>query len=269
MAISVFRLVLASFKFCQNPLSGWREVKCLSQWGEGGHLYFPIDKDNTNLVKDVQYLLPYKFRKIPFVIYGQISKARLPPLIDSDIFDYMYRTTEQNSTKLVRKQEFDILYQVCVFWCRSENQGGRPGLWLTETSSTSPLQTMNGIQQNLPGIKYSTSSTVSVFSHQSEYEVGRTTLCLAVTPWHFRIFFCNNQAEINETQPEATSQHPLPSLCFTVIWIPQDGSLYWTETFSTSLQPLKIIQRNLIESKNWHPLQRLWLLGRSEKQEAA
>ena len=46
---------------------------------------------------------------------------------------------------------------------RSEKQDGRPGLWLAETFSTSPLKPLNGIQQNLTGSKISTSSTKFVF----------------------------------------------------------------------------------------------------------
>ena len=34
---------------------------------------------------------------------------------------------------------------------RSEKQDGRPGLWLAETFSTSPLKRQNGIQRNLTG----------------------------------------------------------------------------------------------------------------------
>ena len=30
--------------------------------GQGGHLGFPIDPKNTNLVEDVEILLPVKFR---------------------------------------------------------------------------------------------------------------------------------------------------------------------------------------------------------------
>ena len=30
--------------------------------GQGGHLVFPIDPINTNLVEDVEILLPVKFR---------------------------------------------------------------------------------------------------------------------------------------------------------------------------------------------------------------
>ena len=46
---------------------------------------------------------------------------------------------------------------------RSEKQDGRPGLWLSEAFSTSPLKPLNGIQWNLTGSKISTSSTKFVF----------------------------------------------------------------------------------------------------------
>ena len=46
---------------------------------------------------------------------------------------------------------------------RSEKQDGRPGLWLAETFSTSPLKPLNGIQRNLTGSKVSTPSTKCVF----------------------------------------------------------------------------------------------------------
>ena len=49
------------------------------------------------------------------------------------------------------------------FSCRSEKQVDRPGLWLAETFSTSPLKPLNWIQRNLTGSKISTSSTKFVF----------------------------------------------------------------------------------------------------------
>ena len=148
-----------------------------------------------------------------FVFFRPIRKTRWPPwpLIGWDIFDFSSKTTEQNSTKLVRKQDLIVLYQVCIFradrknkmaalasdWLRhfrillwnrwtefnetwqkarsqcplpslcfsgwSEKQDGRPGLWLAETFSTSPLKPLNRIQRNLPGSKISTSSTKFVF----------------------------------------------------------------------------------------------------------
>ena len=148
-----------------------------------------------------------------FVFFGPIGKTRWPPwpLIGWDIFDFSSETAERNSSKLDRKQDLNILYQVCVFqadrknkkaalasdWLRhfrlllwnrwtefnessqearsqyplpslcfsgrSEKQDGRPGLWLAETFSTSPLKPLNGIQRNLTGSKISTSSTKFVF----------------------------------------------------------------------------------------------------------
>ena len=126
---------------------------------------------------------------------GLSEKTRWPPwpLIGWDIFDFSSETAEQNSTKLDRKQDLNVLYHVCVFpadrknkmaalasdWLRhfrlllwnrwtefnetwqearsqrllpslcfssrSEKQDGRPGLWLAETFSTSPLKPLNGI----------------------------------------------------------------------------------------------------------------------------
>ena len=52
-----------------------------------------------------------------FVFFGLIGKMRwLPwPLIGWDIFDFFSETAERNSTKLDRKQDLNVLYQVCVF----------------------------------------------------------------------------------------------------------------------------------------------------------
>ena len=100
-----------------------------------------------------------------FVFFGPIGKTRWPPwpLIGWDIFDFSSETAERNLTKLDRKQDLNVLYQVCVFLGWSEKQDGRPGLWLAETFSTSPLKPLNRIQRNLTGSKISTSSTMFVF----------------------------------------------------------------------------------------------------------
>ena len=49
--------------------------------------------------------------------FGPIRKTRWPlwPLIDWGIFDFSSETPERNSTKLDRKQDLNVLYQVCVF----------------------------------------------------------------------------------------------------------------------------------------------------------
>ena len=71
------------------------------------------------------------------------------------------RWTEFNDTwQEARSQR--PLPSLC-FSGRSEKQDGRPGLWLAETFSTSPLKLLNGIQRNLTGSKISTPSTKFVF----------------------------------------------------------------------------------------------------------
>ena len=52
-----------------------------------------------------------------FVFFGPIGKTRwLPwPLIGWDIFDFSSENNERNSTKLDRKQDLNIIYQVCLF----------------------------------------------------------------------------------------------------------------------------------------------------------
>ena len=130
------------------------------------------------------------------------------PSLTFHIFNFSSETTEQNSTKLDRKQDLNVLYQVCVFranrinkmaalasdWLRHfllllwnrwtefnetwqearsqrplpslcfsgrmQKQDGRPGLWLAETFSTSPLKPLNGVQRNLTGSKISMSKFV-------------------------------------------------------------------------------------------------------------
>ena len=140
-----------------------------------------------------------------------VVRPSVHPSLTFHIFDFSSETTEQNSTKLNRTQDLNILNQVCVFqadrknkmaalasdWLRdfrlllwnrwtefnetwqearsqrpllslcfsgwSGKQDGRPGLWLTETFSTSPLKPLNGIQRNLTGSKISMSSSKFVF----------------------------------------------------------------------------------------------------------
>ena len=58
-----------------------------------------------------------------FVFFGPIGKTRWPPwpLIGLDIFDFSSDTAKWNSTKLNRKQDLNILYQVCVFRANRKN----------------------------------------------------------------------------------------------------------------------------------------------------
>ena len=59
------------------------------------------------------------------------------------------RWTEFNETSQEARSQRP-LPSLC-FSGRSKKQDGRPGLWLAETFSTSPLKPLNGIQRNLTG----------------------------------------------------------------------------------------------------------------------
>ena len=58
------------------------------------------------------------------VFFGPIGKTRWRtwPLIGWDIFDFSSETAELHSTKLDRKQDLNILYQVCVFRADGKNK---------------------------------------------------------------------------------------------------------------------------------------------------
>ena len=183
-----------------------------------------------------------------FVFFGPIGKTRWLtwPMIGWDIFDFFSETAERNSTKLDRKQDLNVLYQVCVFradrkdkmaalasdWLRHfrlllwnhwtafnetwqearsqrplpslcffrtdrKNKIAAPGLWLTETFSTSSLKPLNGIQRNLTGSKISTSSTKFVFFRPiGKKQDGRHGLWLA---WDIFDYF-SETAERNSTK---------------------------------------------------------------------
>ena len=79
-----------------------------------------------------------------FVFLGPIGKTRwLPwPLIGWDIFDFSSETAEWNWTKLDRKQDLNVLYQVCVFLGRSEKQDGRPGRFLKKVAHCTQVHDM-------------------------------------------------------------------------------------------------------------------------------
>ena len=67
-----------------------------------------------------------------FVFFRPIGETRWPPrrLIGWDIFDFS-DTAEQNSMKLDRKQDLNVLYQVCVFRAHRKNKIAAPASdWL-------------------------------------------------------------------------------------------------------------------------------------------
>ena len=89
----------------------------------------------------------------------------------------------------------------------SENQGGRHGLWVAETFSTS-LKPLNGILQNLTGSKNSTSSTKCVFFRADR----KTHMAVLTYDWlrHCRQFLWNCWTEFDETWQDASTTKSYP-----------------------------------------------------------
>ena len=186
-----------------------------------------------------------------FVFFGPIGKTRWSPwsLIGWDIFDFSSETNERNSTKLDRKQDLNVLYQVCVFRAdRKKKMAALASDWLRHFRLLLWNRWMEfnetwqeaRSQRSLPSL---------CFSGQSEKKMAAL-----VSDWlrHFQLFLWNHWTEFNETWQEARSQHPLPSLCFSGRLEKQDGrpGLWLAETFSIfPLKPLNGIQRNLTGSK--------------------
>ena len=144
---------------------------------------------------------------------------------------------------------------------RLGKQDGRPGPWLAETFSTSPLKPLNRIQRNLIGSKISRPSTKFVhfrpigktkwptwpligwdifdFSEETAernstkldrkqdlnalyqvcvFQVDRKNKMAAPVYdllRHFQLFLWNRWIEFNKTWQKASSQRPLPNLCFS------------------------------------------------------
>ena len=133
---------------------------------------------------------------------------------------------------------------------QSEKQDGRPGLWLAGTFSTYPLKSRNGIQRNLSGCKFWTSSTKFVFFGP----IGKTRC----PPWPligWDIYdFSSETAERNWTKLDRKQYlNVLYQVCvFRSDWKKQDEcpGLWLADTFSTSsLKSLNGIQWNLTGSK--------------------
>ena len=249
------------------------------------------------------------------MFFGSIGKTRWPPwpLIGWDIFDFSSETAEWNSTKLDRKQDLNVLYQVCVFqvdrknkmaalasdWLRhfrlllwnhwmkfnetwqearsqrplpslcfsgrSEKQDGRPGLWLAETFSASPL---NGIQRNLTGSKISTSSTKFVLFRP----IGKTRWL----PWPligWDIFdFSPETTERNSTKLDRKQDlNVLYQVC--VFWADRKNKMAalasdWLRHFRLLLWNRWMeFNETWFEARSQRPLPSLCFSGQSEKQD--
>ena len=167
--------------------------------------------------------------RCPSSVVRRLSSVR--PSLTFHIFDFFSETTGQISTKLDRKQVLNVLYQVCIFHAdRKSKMAALASDWLKHFSTFSP-QLLNGFWRNLTRSKSSSPSIRFVFF----VPTGNPRW----PPWPligwniFRLFHRNRWMDFDENWQEASSQRPLPSLCFSCRLVIQDGrpGLWLAETF--------------------------------------
>ena len=99
--------------------------RCLSVVGNFSHFWLLLWNCWTEFDKTLhEATCRSQHPRQSLCFFGPIRKTRGPPwpLICWDIFDFSSETTEQNSTKLDRKQDLNVLNQVCVFWADQKNK---------------------------------------------------------------------------------------------------------------------------------------------------
>ena len=176
------------------------------------------------------------------------------------------RWTEFNETWQEARSQRPLPSLCFLGW--SEKQDGRPGLWLAETFSTSPLKPLKGIQRNLTGSKISTTSTKFVFFGP----IGKTRW----PPWPligWDIFdFSSETAEQNSMKFDrkqdlivlyqvcvfqADRKNKMATLASD--WLRHFWLLLWNRWTE--------FNETLLEARTQQPLPSLCFLGRSEKQD--
>ena len=234
------------------------------------------DKFSTSLMKPLngiqQNLTGSKISKssTKFVFFGVIGKTKWPPqpLIGCDIFDFFSETAERNSTKLDRKEDLNVLYQVCVIGANLKNRMAALASDWAEEFSTFLIKPLNGIQRNLTGSKISKSSTKFVFFGP----IGNTRW----PPWSligWDIFdFFSEIAERNSTKLDRKEDL---NVLYKVCVIGADRKNKMAALASDWLRHFRLLLWNRWtefnetwqEARSQSPLQSLCFSGRSEKQD--
>ena len=113
------------------------------------------------------------------IMFTNFLSSVVRPSLTFHIFNFSSETAEWSSTKLDRKQDLNR-QRPLPSWCflgLSEKQDGRPGLWLAETFSTSPLKLKETWHEQDPNVFYQ----VCVYLGQSEKQDSCPGLWLAET----------------------------------------------------------------------------------------
>ena len=156
-----------------------------------------------------------------FVFFWPIGKTRWPPrpLIGWDILDFFSAIAEQNSTKLERKQDFNVLYQINIF--RVDKKKTRWPPWplicrdiFDFSSETAEWNSTKLDRKQDLYVLYQ----VCVFSGGPN-EKNKMAALASDWLWHFRLLLWKGWTEFIETWQEARSQRLLPSMGFSCWWV--------------------------------------------------
>ena len=144
-------------------------------------------------------------RPLPSMCFSGRSKKRWPPwpLIGWDIFDVFSETAERNSTKLDRKQDLNVLYQVCFFFgpIRKRRWPPWPVIGWDIFDFFSETAERNST-------KLDRKQDLNVFYQVCVFLADRKNKMAALaSDWlrHFRLLLWNCWTEFNETWQEANS----------------------------------------------------------------
>ena len=137
------------------------------------------------------------------MFFRPIRKTRWPPwpLIDWDIFDFSSKTAERNLTKLDRKQDINVLYQVCVYQSDWKNNVAAPASgWRVYQSDWK-----NNVAAPASGWRvYQSDWKNNVAAPASDWRVyqsdWKNNVAAPASDWlrHFVLFLWNHWTEFNE-----------------------------------------------------------------------
>ena len=176
--------------------------------------YFILQLDYHDYLYALSYFLAYLSRrlKLAIVIVHRPSVVCRPSGVNFHIFDFSSETADRNSTKLDRKQDLNVLYQVCVFRADQKNKMAalasdwlrhfRLLLWNRWTEFNETWQEAR-TQRLLQSLCF--------------WADRKNKMAALASDWlrHFWLLLWNLWTELKETWQKARSQRPLPSLCFS------------------------------------------------------
>ena len=170
-----------------------------------------LNSDPTNLI--LECFLAHLRRRLKWaIVIAHRPSVRRRPSVNFHIFNFFSETAERNSTKLDRMQDFNVLYQICVFRADRKNKMAAPAsdwlrhfrlLWWNRWTQINETWQVARSQSPLPSL------CISVWSENK--------MAAPASDWlrHFRLLLWNRWTEFNKTWQDARSQCPQPSLCFS------------------------------------------------------